>query len=45
MFVFIVVWTWNDMERMFHVVKKRAAERKYNMVSTVRERIRQNSPS
>lgn len=32
MFVFIVVWTWHDIERMFHVIKKRAAERQYTMV-------------
>lgn len=45
MFVFIVVWTWNDIERLFHVMKKRAAERKYNMVSSARERIGQNYSS
>ena len=38
MFVFMVVWTWNDISRMGHIVKKKMLERKYHMVSVVLRR-------
>lgn len=32
MFVFMVVWLWNDITRMGHRAKKRFLERRYHVV-------------